>query len=142
MRLGRRMCGRRWGCSKGVLGARRRSPVQLSLPPHMDAVKASKGSPGEAKLSGEKGMTKQEAIEAACSIVARAHHHIGYKTASDCFCGGGSNKNPTRYLNEGIVLKFVADAVDEKIARDLEMSEEMGGAPIFGTLAADAQECG
>ena len=71
-------------------------------------------------------MTKHEAIEAACLIVARAYSHIGYRTASDCFCG---NRNPERYRNEGIALKYVSDAVNERIVRDLEMSEEMGGAP-------------
>ena len=67
-------------------------------------------------------MNRQEVIAAACLIVHDAHEHVGYHTASDCFCGEGGlwagGFTDADYRNEGVALDFVRQAVREKIQRD------------------------
>ena len=62
-------------------------------------------------------MTKQDAIQMACNIVGLAYHSIGdYSQASDCFCSEFIGN--TTYSNSGETLRFVRDAMVEKLTRE------------------------
>ena len=83
--------------------------------------------PGEGAAEGAGqgggGMTRDEAIIEACSIVALAYHSIGdYSHASDGFCSqcpaATSAYFEADYRNDGRALAFVRQAVVEKLERD------------------------
>lgn len=72
-------------------------------------------------------MTRDEAIQEACSIVALAYRGVGdYSRASDWFCARcNHDQNPDNafglswsYQNQGQALAFVRAAVVEKLTRE------------------------
>lgn len=66
-------------------------------------------------------MTRNDAIKHACETVALAYHSIGdYTEPSDGFCRdcNPSDKPASSYLNSGNALRYVRDAVVEKLRRD------------------------
>ena len=70
-------------------------------------------------------MTKEQAIEEACSIVAIAYIHIGdFSEPSDCFCHHAVTFGRS-YHNAGKALAYVKQAVTEKLKKDSYMKEEV-----------------
>lgn len=69
-------------------------------------------------------MDREQAIKAACEIVALAYHAVGdYTHASDGFCHEcpqqtGQAKWAGSYRNDGIALDWVRRAVVERIERE------------------------
>lgn len=63
-------------------------------------------------------MKKNEAIKEVCEIVSLVHNSIGdYSHPSDCFCEVGNMPDPF-YQNTGEAIKFVREAVVEKLYRE------------------------
>ena len=52
-------------------------------------------------------MTKAEAIKRMCRLQGAVHAHLGYATASDCFCEDADMPGP--YRNDGEVIAFIED---------------------------------
>ncbi len=64
--------------------------------------------------------TTEDAISESCRTVALAYHSIAdYTHASDGFCPMCRNAHEHgQYKNDGYALRFVRDAVVEKLRRD------------------------
>ena len=77
-------------------------------------------------------MTKDDAIEQSCSIIALAYHSLGdYTTASDGFCRRCDDIPRLEYRNEGLAIEFVRLAVVEALnARGIKV--DRGFDPITG----------
>ncbi len=63
-------------------------------------------------------MTKKEFIKRLCALVSNVnsnHFHNGF--ASDCFCGESPLSEDNPIVSE-LVIKFIEDAVKEKIEQD------------------------
>lgn len=64
-------------------------------------------------------MNQTETIRWACRIVALAYRSIGdYGTASDGFCEDCPNHRSARFRHDGVTLKYVEQAVKEKLLRE------------------------
>lgn len=69
-------------------------------------------------------MKHTEVIERLCALHSEAAQHVGLQYAADCFCGEGGfwsveDYDPERdYRNDGKALKFIEQAVREKIERE------------------------
>jgi hypothetical protein len=63
-------------------------------------------------------MDKLEVIEQFCELQRKAHQHIGFDTAADCFCQHSNDNQLYDYQNQGKALEFIRLAVAEKITRD------------------------
>lgn len=64
-------------------------------------------------------MTKQEATQEACSIIALAYHSIGdYKQPCDCFCGKDDKRTGGFQIADKATFDYVREAVKEKLIKD------------------------
>lgn len=60
-------------------------------------------------------MTRADIIQALCLLQAKVCEEvIGYHEPNDCFCEGGA---AISFRSSGTALKFITDAVNEKLSR-------------------------
>jgi hypothetical protein len=82
-------------------------------------------------------------IERLCSLQAEVQKHFGYKTAADCFCGGGGfggdHVHSDHYRNDGEALEFIEKATRDALVRaGLETRTEL---PVGTAFASAKEQC-
>ena len=68
-------------------------------------------------------MEAKEAIQRLCELQKNVREHLGFNDAADCFCGesgfwkteGYDGTFDGGYRNDGKAIKFIEEAVREKI---------------------------
>ena len=64
-------------------------------------------------------MTKQEATQEACSIIALAYHsRENYAIPCDCFCGKDDKRTGGFQTADRATFDYVREAVKEKLIKD------------------------